>query len=300
MSVSKLRRSLLYIPGNNPNLIQNSVLFGADSLMFDLEDGVLASEKDAARELVRSALTELDFRGHEVLVRINGMDTPLGEVDLEAIVPAKPNGIRLPKANSPEDVKACDAIITRLERAHHLPAGSIFMILSLETTKAVLNAHAIATASKRVVGIAIGAEDYTADLQTERSLTGEELFYARSALVVAARAAGIQAIDTVFANVNDDAGLVAETEKIKQLGFDGKSLISPRQIGPVHKVFTPDAVAIERAKAVVAAFNEAKAKNLGVISLNGRMVDLPVVLRAQRVLRLAGLEEQNPSGGAAK
>lgn len=283
----KLRRTLLYVPGNKPNLVQSAAVFGPDSIMLDLEDAVLASEKDAARMLVAQALKSVDFAGIEVLVRINGLDSELGFQDLAAIMPSRPDGIRFPKVNTADDIHQMDELLTKYERELGIEEGKTFVIASLESAMAIENAFAIAKASPRMQGIAIGAEDYTADLKTTRSREGTELFYARSAIVTAARAAGIMAIDTVFSDINDEEGLVNETQLVKQLGFDGKSVINPRQIGPVHRVFRPTEKEIEKASAIIGAFEEAKEKGSGVVALNGKMIDRPVVLRAQRVMELA-------------
>lgn len=283
----KLRRTLMYVPGNQPSLVQNAAVFGPDSIMLDLEDAVLATEKSAARILVAKALKAVNFMGKEVLVRINGLDSDLGYQDLEAIMPSKPDGIRFPKVNTADDIHKMDELLKEHERKNGIPEGQTFIIASLESTLAIENAFAIASASPRMQGIAIGAEDYTADLKTTRSREGTELFYARSAIVTAARAAGIMAIDTVFSDINDEEGLIAETKLIKQLGFDGKSVISPRQIGPVNDVFRPTEKEIEKATAILGAFEEAKAKGSGVVALNGKMIDRPVVLRAQRVMEMA-------------
>lgn len=283
----KLRRTLLYVPGNKPNLVQSAAVFGPDSIMLDLEDAVLASEKDAARMLVAQALKSVNFAGIEVLVRINGLDSELGFQDLAAIMPSRPDGIRFPKVNTADDIHQMDELLTKYERELGIEEGKTFIIASLESAMAIENAFAIAKASPRMQGIAIGAEDYTADLKTTRSREGTELFYARSAIVTAARAAGIMAIDTVFSDINDEEGLVNETQLVKQLGFDGKSVINPRQIGPVHRVFRPTEKEIEKASAIIGAFEEAKEKGSGVVALNGKMIDRPVVLRAQRVMELA-------------
>ncbi|MGE5707443.1 MAG: aldolase/citrate lyase family protein [Bacteroidota bacterium] len=283
----KLRRTLLYVPGNKPNLVQSAAVFGPDSIMLDLEDAVLASEKDAARMLVAQALKSVNFAGIEVLVRINGLDSELGFQDLAAIMPSRPDGIRFPKVNTADDIHQMDELLTKYERELGIEEGKTFVIASLESAMAIENAFAIAKASPRMQGIAIGAEDYTADLKTTRSREGTELFYARSAIVTAARAAGIMAIDTVFSDINDEEGLVTETQLVKQLGFDGKSVINPRQIGPVHRVFRPTEKEIEKASAIIGAFEEAKEKGSGVVALNGKMIDRPVVLRAQRVMELA-------------
>jgi citrate lyase subunit beta/citryl-CoA lyase len=255
--------------------------------MFDLEDSVSVREKDAARFLVYNALTRLSYGNKELVVRINGLDTKLGLDDLEAIVRAQPNVIRLPKTETPEDVVVCEREIERIEKEAGIPVGKTRMMAAIESAKGVLCAKEIALSSKRLIGIALGAEDYVTDLKTFRSPDGVELLFARSMIVNAARAAGIDALDTVYSDINNEEGLIRETTLIRQLGFDGKSVINPRQIGPVHKVFTPTQKDIQKALAIMGAIREANSKGSGVIALNGKMIDKPVVERAQYVIELA-------------
>ena len=283
----RLRRTMLFVPGNNPNMMPDAHLYGADALMFDLEDSVKATEKDAARQLVYHALRTFDYGDIERVVRVNPLDSEFGKADIEAMVFAGADVIRLPKSETAEDVKAVDAWITVCEEKAGREPGSVGMMAAIESGLGILNALAIATASPRMVGMAIGAEDFVTDLKTTRSAEGTELFTARSMIVFAARAAGISAIDTVFSDVNDEEGFKREVALIKQLGFDGKSVINPRQIDPVVAIYTPTEKEIRHAQAVIEAIKEAESKGLGVISLNGKMIDRPVVLRAQRVLQLA-------------
>ncbi len=278
---------MLFVPGNNPGMIRDAVIYPSDCIMFDLEDAVSLAEKDSARFLVHEALMKLSYPGKELLVRVNGLDGEYGVEDLEAVVSTGKAGIRLPKTETAEDVVACDNEITRIEKAVGLPVGSTSMMAAIESAKGALNAQSIALASKRLIGIAIGAEDYVTDLKTTRSPEGTELFFGRSMVLLAARAAGIAALDTVYSDVNNEEGFRAEVKLIKQLGFDGKSVINPRQILPVHEIFTPTEKEIQKALAVLDAINEANAKGSGVISLNGRMIDKPIVERAQRVLDIA-------------
>lgn len=285
--MKQLRRTMLYVPGNNPGMIKDAGIYPADCIMFDLEDSVSLAEKDAARFLVREALDCLDYGGKEILVRVNALDSPLGMADLEAIVPTGKVVIRLPKTETPQDIKDCEREIARIEAACGLPAGSTRMMAAVESALGVLNAKEIATASGRLVGIAIGAEDYVTDLKTNRSPEGIELLFGRSMVLLAARAAGIDAIDTVYSDVNNEEGFRAEVTLIKQLGFDGKSIINPRQIRPVHEIYTPSVKEIEKSLAIMEAIEEAGRKGSGVISLNGKMIDKPIVMRAQRVLDLA-------------
>lgn len=285
--MQKLRRTMLYVPGNNPGMVKDAHIYGSDSLMFDLEDSVSLSEKDAARFLVYYALKTIDYEGTEKVVRINGLDTTFGEKDLEAIVRAKPDIIRLPKTEKPEDVKEADRLITEIEEKAGIEKGTVKLMAAIESALGVINAYGIATASPRLVGIALGAEDFVTDMKTSRSIGGIELLVARSQVLLAARAAGVYALDTVFSDINDEEGFVNEVKLIKQLGFDGKSIIHPRQIELVHKIYTPSEKEIEKSVRILNAIKEAEQKGSGVISLDGKMVDKPIVERAQRVIDLA-------------
>ncbi len=286
-SKERLRRTMLFVPGNNPGMVRDAYIYQNDSIMFDLEDSVSLSEKDSARFLVYSALKSLDYGDKELVIRINPLNTDDGIRDLEAMIRARADVIRLPKTENADDIVTCDREITRIEKEIGLEVGSTRMMAAIESAEGALNAREIAKASQRLVGIAIGAEDYVTDLKTNRSKEGTELFMGRSLVLLAARAAGIDAIDTVFSNVNDMEGLYEETMAIKQLGFDGKSVINPRQIKIVHDVFTPTEKEIQNAEAVMEAIEEANRRGSGVISLNGKMIDKPIVERAKRVIRLA-------------
>jgi citrate lyase subunit beta/citryl-CoA lyase len=280
-----LRRSLLYVPGNMPGMLQNIPVFEADVVMIDLEDAVPLQEKDAARALTRNFLRFYRERNKEMFVRINPLDTPYGPVDLEEVLPALPDGIRLPKADHPELVERLDTLLTEAEEALGLDVGHFKIIPSIESALGVLNCVETAKASPRLVALAFGAEDYTASLEIDRSKSGEELFSARTQVVWAAKAAGVQAIDSIFADANDMEALRAETELVKRLGFTGKSLVNPRQIEVVHEVFRPTRSEIEHALEVMEAIKRAREMGTGVISLRGRMVDAPVVTRAARTIR---------------
>ena len=285
--MKQLRRTMLYVPGNNAGMIQDAGIYNSDCIIFDLEDSVSLREKDNARFLVFQALTTLAYPGKELLVRINDPKTETGREDIKAIVSTGKAGIRLPKTETAQDIIDCEAIIEEVEKKTGLKPGSTKMMAAIESATGVLNAKEIALASKRLIGIAIGAEDYVTDLKTTRSPDGIELLYGRSMVLLAARTAGIDALDTVFADVNDEEGLRRETRHIRQLGFDGKSIINPRKIKIVHEVFTPTEKEIENALLVIEAIKEAEQKGSGVISLNGKMVDKPIVVRAERVLNLA-------------
>jgi len=286
MQSVKLRRAMMFMPGNNPAMLQNAGIYGADSVIFDLEDAVSIHEKDSARNLVFQALTHFHYPC-EVAIRINHIQTPYGFGDLESVLPGKPDLIRLPKAESAEEIQTVDEIITRIERQCGFPDGSIKMGAAIETAKGLRQAYAIASASPRMEFLAIGGEDFIADLKTTRSKDGRELFVARSQLVLAAREAGIQAIDTVFADANDEETFLSETRLIKQLGFDGKSVINPRQVRLVQEVFAPTEKEIVHARRVLVAYQDALDRKSGVIALDGKMIDTPIVTRAERVLAYA-------------
>ena len=254
--------------------------------MLDLEDSVSMAEKDTARLLVYNALKTIDYGDTEMVVRINPLNTPYGKKDIEAVVKAGVHVIRMPKTETAEEVVEVEREIERVEKELGC-VGRTQIMAAIESALGVVNAYAIATASKRMMGIALGAEDYCANLKTQRSKDGAELALARETIVVAARAAGIDALDTVYSNLNDMETFRREVEFIKTLGFDGKSIINPRQIEVVNEVFTPKQKDIDKALAIIAAIKEAEKKGSGVIALNGKMIDKPVVTRAQRTVELA-------------
>jgi citrate lyase subunit beta / citryl-CoA lyase len=287
MTEFKLLRSLLYVPGNMPSMLQNIPLFNCDGVIIDLEDAVPLSEKDAARILVKRFLETYRERNKVVLVRINPLDSKWGYDDLRVVLPALPDGIRLPKADTPEIVERLDTRLTEFEEELDVEIGRFRILPSIESALGILNAATIARTSKRVFALAFGAEDYTVSMEIERTKEGEELFNARTRVLWSAKAAGIQAIDSIFADVNDMEGLRRETELIKRLGYTGKSLVNPRQIDVVHEVFAPKLDEIEYALQVIDAIKRARLMGTGVISLGGRMIDAPVVKRAVRVLRTA-------------
>lgn len=287
--MSKLRRTMLYVPGNAPSMISDAHIYGADSVMFDLEDAIAPAEKDAARLLVYYALSEQAKRPCEVVVRINGLDTLFGIADIKAMVAARVDVIRLPKTETAQDVLDVVKLIEENEIACGLPVGTIKMMAAIESPLGVINAYEIAKSSNRLVGIALGAEDYVTNMKTSRSSHGVELLYARSQILNAARAVGIAALDTVYSDLDNEEGFEKEVKLIHRLGFDGKSVINPRQIDVVHAIYAPDKGQIAHAQAVVIAAQEAEAKGIGVILVNGKMVDKPIVDRARNVLQLAGL-----------
>ena len=287
MADFKLRRSLLYVPGNMPSMLQNIPLFQCDAVLIDLEDAVPYSEKDAARILVRRFLEGYKDRNKEILVRINGLDTKWALDDLKAVLPAVPDGIRLPKADSPEIVERLDTLLTEYEEELGLPLGHFKILPSIETAEGVINAVATARSSPRLIGLAFGAEDYTATMEINRTKEGEELFNARMNVLWGAKSAGIQAIDSIFADVNDMESLRRETELVKRLGFTGKCMVNPRQIEVIHEVFAPKQEEVDYALEVMDAIKRAREMGTGVISLKGKMIDRPIVVRAARVINTA-------------
>ena len=277
-----LRRTMLFIPGNNPAMLQNGSVFGADSVILDLEDAVAPNEKDAARHLVAQALVHADYGQSEKVVRINPLDT-YGADDICAIVPCRPDALLVPKVESAEDIRNAARLIAELE-----PAGcQVKIVALLETPRGIAEAYSIASADPRLAALALGAEDYTAALGAKRTKEGQEIYAARMAVINAAAAAGIQSIDTPFTDANDEEGLLKDTAFAKEIGFKGKLSINPRQVDAIHSVFNPTESDILWAQRVLAAIRKAKAEGSGVASLNGKMVDLPVVNRAKTTLHLA-------------
>ena len=280
----RLRRSRLYLPGNEPKFFVNAGLHSPDGLILDLEDSVAHSEKDAAQLLVRNALRSVNFYGAERMARINQM--PLGLNDLKFIVPHYVNVILIPKCESADQVTEVEQEVNRLKRLHKIKNEIYFMPI-LESALGIMKAFEIAVASRHNCGLAIGLEDYTADLGTQRTNEGRESFFARSMVINAAKAVGIQAIDTVFSDVADMEGLRQSVLEAKALGFEGKGCIHPRQVKVVHEAFAPTIDEIEKANIIVLALEEAESKGLGVVSLGTKMIDPPVVKRAQRTIDLA-------------
>lgn len=284
--MERLRRTMMFVPGSNPGMLRDATIYGADSVMFDLEDSVSLQEKDSARLLVHNALKTIDYGNTETVVRINSLDNG-GAEDIEAVVLAGVDVIRLPKTDSAQDIINAEAIIERVERENGIENGRTGMMAAIESATGVLNAREIVRASKRLIGIALGAEDYVTNMKTKRSPDGSELFFARSYILHAAREAGIAALDTVYSDVDNEEGLIHEVEIIKQLGFDGKSVINPRQIPIIHRIYQPTEKEIQQAKEVIWGIREAEARGSGVIAVNGKMVDKPIVERAQRTIALA-------------
>lgn len=288
----KLRRSRLYVPGNNPKMIPPAGLYGADVISLDLEDAVHPDFKVDARMLVSESLKVVDFgQGVEVTVRINPMSTPWGQWDIRQIVCERLDGIYIPKTETPEDVIRVDELVTKMEEKNGLEIGRIKLFATMETAKGILNAKDIALCSKRLAGITIGGEDLTADLGGVRSSDGLAIHTSRQMIILAAKAAGIQAIDTVYSDFSDPEGLRKETDMIKKMGFDGKACIHPSQIEVIHEVFNPTEKEITYAVRVKKAIEVAKERGSGVISLGKKMIDKPIVMKAEKILALAEAAE---------
>ena len=282
----QLRRSRLYLPGNEPKFFVNAGLHSPDGIILDLEDSVAPSEKDAAQLLVRNSLRSVDFYGAERMVRINQL--PKGFDDLKYIVPNNVNVILVPKCESAEQIHQLEKEVEKLKKQFKVE-NPIYLMPIIESALGVIKAYEIASASKNNCALAIGLEDYTADIGTQRTNEGRESIFARQMLVNASKVAGIQAIDTVFSDVADMEALRQSVIEAKSLGFEGKGCIHPRQIKVVHEAFAPTTEEIEKAKKIVKAFEEAEKKGLGVVSLGSKMIDPPVVKRAIRTIDLAVL-----------
>ena len=280
----RLRRSRLYLPGNEPKFMLGAALHGADGLILDLEDSVAPAEKDAARVLVRNVLRVLDFRGAERMVRINQAER--GLEDLDWIVPHGVECVLVPKVESPAQVVAVRDRIEAIRAAQRVVAP-VWLMPIVESARGAWLAYEIAAAADTVVALAIGLEDYTADIGAERTIEGRESFWARAQVLNGARAAGVQPIDTVFSDVGDMEGLRKSVEEARSLGFVGKGCIHPRQIAVVHDAFAPPPESVARAQKIVLAFEDAQARGLGAVALGSKMIDPPVVKRAQATVAAA-------------
>lgn len=282
-----MRRSMLFLPGNTPNIIINGEVLGADAVILDLEDAVAPSEKDSARILVRNAIGRMGFGRCEVIVRINSTDTSEWTKDLDAIIPVKPSLIMPPKTGCAADVLRVDEYISALEDRLGFARNTVKLIPLIETALGVENAYAIATASPRVRALFLGGEDLSADLRCKRTKESREIFYARTRLVMAARAAGVDVYDTPFTDVDDDEGLRADAEFAKSLGFTGKASISPRHLEGINACFSPTQAEADYAREVLEAIEEGVRQGKGAVALRGKMIDAPVVARARQTLEAA-------------
>ena len=280
----RMRRSRLYLPGSEPKYFVNALLHGPDAIILDLEDSVQPGEKDAARLLVRNALRAVEFGTCERMVRINQL--PLGLEDLDEIIPESPDLILIPKVEAPNQVLEVCQRIEQL-KLHHDIKRPIWLMPILESAVGIENAYKIASASAQIAALTIGLEDYTADLGVVKTMLGTESLYARQRIVTAARAAGVQAIDSVFGDVGDMEGLRVWGLNARAMGFEGMGCVHPMQIPVIHQAFAPTQMEVEKALRIVAAFNEAQQKGLSVVSLGSKMIDPPVVQRALKLIARA-------------
>ena len=284
--MEKLYRSWLFCPANNPKLLYSATTYAPDAIIFDLEDAVPVDEKDDARDLLVEALKTIDYKDIIVLARVNPLYTPFGEKDIRELVPAGLKYIRFPMCETVQHVQELDALLTELEKANNIPVGTVKVAAALETPLGVYNALAIAQ-EDRIFAISLGAEDFTRSLGATRTPKGVELDYARGKIVLEASIAGVLAIDTVWADMSNKEGFQAEVVHIKNMGFDGKACIHPAQIDDIHGVFTPKKEEIEQSLRIIQAAQDSGIKDGGVIKLDGKMVDIPVIQKAERIVKLA-------------
>ena len=283
--MKKLRRTMLFMPGNNPGMLQNAGILGADSIILDLEDAVSLTEKDSARILVRDAIKNVDYSGVEVVVRVNPMDTDFGAIDVDVIARVKPDTLLVPKADEGQIIYV-DNMLSKIEKEEGFEAGSIKIIALIETAIGLQTIYNVIKASSRVVGVLLGGEDLTSDMGIKRTKEGDEIFYARNKVAIACKALKVDSIDTPFTDTNDYEGLIKDTAKAKSLGLTGKSSINPRQIDIINSVYAPSEQEIKYALRVLGAMEEAEKEGKGVFSLDGKMIDAPVISRATTTVEL--------------
>lgn len=283
----RLRRTMMFLNCQKPGLIKDPYIYKPDSIMLDLEDAVAEKEKDAARYSLFHALREIDYRGVERVVRINGLDTPYWREDIRCAVAGGCDAIRIPKTESAQDVHVVEEAVIAAEKEFGREAGSVLIMAALESARGIMKALDICEASDRLFGIALSGGDYTKDLQTHITGTGIELMGARQNMVIAARAAGVQCFDTVYTHLDNMDGFRKDVEAIHLMGFDGKSIINPRQIEIVHDIYTPKQKDIIFAEKVVKEIDDKKAKGIGVFTVDGKMIDIAFYDGAKRTIELA-------------
>ena len=283
----RLRRTMMFLNAQKPGLIKDPYIYKPDSIMLDLEDAVAEKEKDAARFSLYHALREINYRGIECIVRINGLDSELWKEDIRCAVAGGADGIRIPKTETAEDVRRVEKAVEEAENEFGIERGKVLITAALESAKGVLNALDICNASERLFGIALSGGDYTKDLQTRITGTGVELMGARQHMIIAARAAGVQCFDTVYTDLDDMEGFKKDVETIHLMGFDGKSIINPRQIAPVHEIYTPTQKEIVFSQKVVKEIEEKKKLGIGVFTVDGKMIDIAFYDGAKRTIELA-------------
>ena len=283
----RLRRTMMFLNAQKPGLIKDPYIYKPDSIMLDLEDAVAENQKDAARFSLYHALKEFNYIGCERVVRINGLDTPYWEEDIHCAVAGGCDAIRIPKTESALDVQRVETVVEECEKKYGIPEGHTLIMAAIESARGVMKALDICEASERLFGIALSGGDYTKDLQTHITGTGLELMGARQNMIIAARAAGVQCFDTVYTNLDDMEGFRHDVETIHLMGFDGKSIINPRQINIVHEIFTPTQKDIIFAEKVVKEIDEKKAQGIGVFTVDGKMIDIAFYDGAKRTIELA-------------
>lgn len=283
----RLRRTMMFLNAQKPGLIKDPYIYKPDSIMLDLEDAVAEKEKDAARFSLYHALREINYRGIECIVRINGLDSELWKEDIRCAVAGGADGIRIPKTETAEDVRRVEKAVEEAENEFGIERGKVLIMAALESAKGVLNALDICNASERLFGIALSGGDYTKDLQTRITGTGVELMGARQHMIIAARAVGVQCFDTVYTDLDDMEGFKKDVETIHLMGFDGKSIINPRQIAPVHEIYTPTQKEIVFSQKVVKEIEEKKKLGIGVFTVDGKMIDIAFYDGAKRTIELA-------------
>lgn len=283
----RVRRTMMFMNAQKPGLIKDAYIYGCDSIILDLEDAVAENQKDAARFSLYHALTTIDYGNTEVIVRINGLDTPHWKEDIRVSVAGGADGIRIPKCESAKDVQTVEAAVEAAEKEFSVEAGRTLLMAALESPKGILNAYEICTASDRMFGVAISGGDFRKCMQTTFQPDGVDMLTARGLMLIAARAAGIQCFDTVFTDLEDMEGFEAEVRQNKAMGFDGKSIINPKQIRLVHEIFTPTEKEVMQAEKIVRAFREQSKAGVGVFTVDGKMIDVAFIPGAERTLKLA-------------
>ena len=283
----RLRRTMMFMNAQKPGLIRDAYIYGCDSIMLDLEDAVAESQKDAARFSLYHALKSIDYGDTEVIVRINGLDTPHWREGIRVCVAGGADGIRIAKCECARDVKTVEQAVEEAEEEFGVEKGRTLLMAALESPRGILNAYEICCASDRLFGVAISGGDFRKCMQTQFQPDGVDMLAARGQMLLAARAAGVQCFDTVFTNLEDEEGFAAEVRQNKAMGFDGKSLINPKQIRPVHQIFAPGEKEVLQAERIVQAYREQSEAGVGVFTVDGKMIDIAFIPGAERTLRLA-------------
>lgn len=283
----RLRRTMMFLNAQRAGLVKDAYVYKPDSIIFDLEDAVSQNQKDSARFSLYNVLKYINYHGIERIVRINGLKTPYWKEDIRVSVAGGCDGIRIPECESREDVLRVEAEVEKAEIEFGRTVGSTLLMGAIETPLGVIKAYEVASASDRIFGISIGAGDFMRTMHGRRTSAGMEMYSARSQVAIAARAAGVMCFDAVHTDIDDIEGLVRDTELIRDIGFDGKSVVNPRQIAPIHKVFTPTEKEIIRAEKTVVQLREQADNGIGVFSIDGQMVDIAMLEGAERVIELA-------------